>query len=234
MRPTLSPWAPHAPRIRHPYRRSLGKYEPSPVAVALGSDSPFLVGLFGPQVSLATQASSYAGAYAGATTQPPPLPSLAEAKRQQEAAYQKYIVPAFKPEERVGLGPFGSLDATSDLSVRMGKRAYAQEFNNLYSARIDYDNARQTPEQKAASAAVYTDIERSMLYAGSVAQSVGDNDLFVIAQVWNGGMVGEQITPSGYAEPQWFSEVKTWVKWGSLGGAVLLAVVVASFLLPKG
>ena len=50
MRPTLSPWAPHAPRIAHPY---LGMYEPSPVAITLGAD-PFTSGLF--NIPLGTQA----------------------------------------------------------------------------------------------------------------------------------------------------------------------------------
>lgn len=265
MRPTLSPWAPHAPRIRHPY---LGKYEPSP-AVPIGDVTPFITGLFGPGASLAMQAGANAAA-AGPAGVPSNLYERgSDGKLHLSAAGRASVTDiANKTMASVSASEIGGssiLGFRLDPSLEQVQRAkvlnamglyestMASRLSNLFRTAADEAIAAGAPD-KAAISRAQSAISAYNHVAGENAASQATRDVMTLGQycpalsegwqivqnVEQGGLAQggsapiRQIVGTTVTTPPWFEEVKGWVKWGSLGAAVLVTVVVANFLLPKG
>lgn len=246
MRPTLSPWAPHAPRIRHPY---LGKYEPSP-AVPIGDVAPFITGLFGPGASLALQA----GANGAAQAPLGPPASDADALAYAKATYGSIVDSA---HSRFGANNVSWQSLTDDrwgIVIRVSGKA---EYDQIRSMLTADDYLTKWPSGLPATA---TDYPARPLKAYSLPKRFEykgytyglDNPSNGISIVHLGGA---QFSASGISEglnigakvaggslkataeaiyPAWWADAVKAAKWASLGAAVLVAVVVANFLLPKG
>ena len=243
MRPTLSPWAPHAPRIRHPY---LGKYEPSP-AVPIGDIAPFITGLFGPGASLAVQAGANAVA------------PVAQATDAEALAYAKstYGPIADAARSKFGADRVSWQSLTDDkwgVVIRVNGKA---EYDQVRAALPSTDYLTAWP---ASLPATSTDYPARPIEAYSIPKRFEykgytyglDNPTNGISIVHLGGaqfsaagtaealstgakVVGGSIVATGNAlYPVWWQDAVQAAKWASLGAAVLVALVAANFLLPKG
>ena len=243
MRPTLSPWAPHAPRIRHPY---LGKYEPSP-AVPIGDVAPFITGLFGPGASLALQAGANAA------------PLNAPAADSEALSYAKttYGATVDAARARFGANNVSWQSLTDDrwgVVIRVNGRADYDRVRSMlpsddYLAKWPSGLPENSTDYPARPVNAYS-IPKRFEYKGYTYGL--DNPSNGISIVHLGGA---QFSAAGTAEalntgakvvggslkatadaiyPVWWQDAVRAAKWASLGGAVLITVVVASFLLPKG
>mgnify|MGYP001309640122 CR=1 FL=1 len=268
MRPTLSPWAPHAPRIRHPYPGALGKYEPSP-AVPIGDIAPFITGLFGPGATLAAQAGANAAA-AGPAGVPSNLYErgsdgklhLSAAGRASVTDIANKTLASVSASEIGGASIIGfridpSLEQVQRAKVLNAMGLYestmAQRLSNLFRTAADEAVAAGAPD-KAAISRAQSAVHAYDHVAGENAASQASRDVMTLSQycpaLGEGWQIVQAVEQGGLAQggsapirqivgttidtPAWFEEVKVWVKWGSLGAAVLVALVAANFLLPKG
>ena len=243
MRPTLSPWAPHAPRIRHPY---LGKYEPSP-AVPIGDIAPFITGLFGPGASLAVQAE------AGAAPVGAPA-SDADALAYAKSTYGSIIDAA---RAKFGANNVSWQSLTADkwgVSIRVSGKAEYDQIRSMLPAD-DYLTAwpsglpENSTDYPARPVNAYS-IPKRFEYKGYTYGL--DNPTNGISVVHLGGA---QFSAAGISEglntaakvtggslkatadaiyPVWWQDAVQAAKWASLGAVVLVALVAANFLLPKG
>lgn len=246
MRPTLSPWAPHAPRIRHPYPGALGKYEPSP-AVPIGDIAPFITGLFGPGATLAAQA--------GGTSAPVGAPATdADALAYAKATYGPIVDSA---RAQFGANNVSWQSLTDDkwgVAIRVSGRAEYDRVRSMLQAddylakwpaglpenSTDYParpiNAYSIPKRFEHKGYTYgldnpTNGISIVHLGGAQFSAAGTAEALNTAAKVTGGSL---VATGNAIYPVWWQDAVQAAKWASLGAAVLVALVAANFLLPKG